>query len=38
VTGGIEDFEVASGVPFPDSHGAYFHLDALYKKIAEVWP
>jgi hypothetical protein len=35
---GIEDFEISSGVPFPDSHGAYFRDRALYKKIASVWP
>jgi hypothetical protein len=32
---GIEDFEAISGVSFPDSHGAYWRSDAVYKKIAE---
>lgn len=31
---GIEDFEVASGVPFPDSHGSYWRLDDVYHKVA----
>lgn len=34
----IEDFEIRSGVAFPDSHGAYFRLPALYNKIVSVWP
>ena len=35
---GIEDFEVASGVPFPDSHGAYWRMKEVYAKIAEFCP
>jgi hypothetical protein len=35
---GIEDFEVECGAPFPEAHSAYFHLDAVYDKIAKTWP
>lgn len=28
----ITDFEVSSGVPFPDSHGAYWRNESVYKK------
>jgi hypothetical protein len=38
VTAGIEDFEVSSGVSFPDAHSAYFRLDAVFAKIAAHWP
>ena len=38
VTHGIEDFEVASRVPFPNSHGAYFRMEEVYAKIAREWP
>jgi hypothetical protein len=38
VTTGVEDFEVECGVPFPEAHSAYFHLDAVYNKIATIWP
>lgn len=38
VTEGIEDFEVECGVPFPEAHSAYFHLEAVYSKIAATWP
>lgn len=35
---GIEDFEIASGVSFPDSHSAYFRQDAFFTKIVSAWP
>jgi len=35
---GIEDFEIASGVSFPDSHSAYFRQDAFFAKIVSAWP
>lgn len=35
---GIEDFEIASGVSFPDSHSAYFRQDSFYSKIVSAWP
>ena len=38
VTAGIEDFEVISGVPFPDAHGAYFRQPAFYEKLVRAWP
>lgn len=31
---GIEDFEVSSGVSFPDSHGAYWRMSEVYRKIS----
>ncbi|MEK6225567.1 MAG: hypothetical protein AABM40_04645 [Chloroflexota bacterium] len=34
----IEDIELASGVPFPDAHGAYWHNDELYQEIKQRWP
>jgi hypothetical protein len=34
---GIEDVEVSSGVPFPESHGAYWHLDRTYELIRGSW-
>jgi hypothetical protein len=34
----IEDFEVECGVPFPEAHSAYFHLDSVYRRISEIWP
>jgi len=33
----IRDVEVDSGVPFPDSHGAYLHDDRTYQLIREAW-
>jgi hypothetical protein len=35
---GIEDFEISSGVSFPDAHSAYFRQAALFAKIVEQWP
>jgi hypothetical protein len=32
---GVEDQEVSSGVPFPESHGAYWRSRAVYEKISE---
>jgi hypothetical protein len=34
----IYDREVQAGVPFPDSHSAYWHQDAVYKLMKEFWP
>jgi hypothetical protein len=31
----ITDFEVSSGVPFPDSHGAYWRLKEVYQRISD---
>jgi hypothetical protein len=36
--GGIEDVELDSGVPFPDSHGAYWYDDRLYQRVKSAWP
>jgi hypothetical protein len=33
VTEGIEDFEVDCGVPFPEAHSAYFHLEAIKRRL-----
>src|SRR5208337_2508286 len=30
----ITDFEVSSGVPFPDSHGAYWRMKKVYERIS----
>ncbi|WLB09517.1 hypothetical protein QIH87_47620 [Bradyrhizobium elkanii] len=38
VTDGIEDFEIASNVPFPEAHSAYFRQSAFYEKITQSWP
>ena len=35
---GVEDLQVASRAPFPDSHGAYFRMPEVYRKIAERCP
>jgi hypothetical protein len=35
---GIEDFEVASNVAFPEAHSAYFRQPSFYSKIIESWP
>lgn len=32
---GIEDFEIKSGVSFPEAHGAYFRQDEMFRKIAK---
>jgi hypothetical protein len=34
----IEDVEIASGVPFPLAHGAYFERPELYDEIEARWP
>jgi hypothetical protein len=34
----IYDQEVSSGVPFPESHSAYWRLDEVYSMIAAFWP
>ncbi|MFN7127784.1 MAG: hypothetical protein ACK4OJ_01860 [Brevundimonas sp.] len=31
---GVTDVEITSGVPFPDSHGAYWRQSALYTRLA----
>jgi len=33
--GKVEDFEVKSRQPFPYSHGAYWKIDGLWKKVAD---
>ena len=30
---GVRDQEIVSGVPFPDSHGAYFRLPKFYEQL-----
>ncbi|MFJ3723482.1 hypothetical protein ACIPYQ_13045 [Streptomyces sp. NPDC090045] len=35
---GISDQEVAAGVPFPESHSAYWSQEKTYTLIAEHWP
>jgi hypothetical protein len=35
---GIHDVEVELGVPFPESHSAYWSTDHVYELIAEHWP
>lgn len=32
---GVTDVEITSGVPFPDSHGAYWRQPALYARLAQ---
>jgi hypothetical protein len=36
--GGITDVEVDAGVPFPESHSAYWQLDHVYELIKGAWP
>jgi pimeloyl-ACP methyl ester carboxylesterase len=31
--GGVTDEEITSGVPFPDSHGAYFRTPDFYRRL-----
>lgn len=35
---GITDVEVDAGVPFPESHSAYWQLDHVFELIKEAWP
>jgi hypothetical protein len=35
---GITDVEVDAGVPFPESHSAYWQLDDVYELIKGAWP
>jgi hypothetical protein len=35
---GITDVEVDVGVPFPESHSAYWQLDRVFELIKEAWP
>ncbi|HSC21217.1 MAG TPA: hypothetical protein VLC07_05775 [Solirubrobacterales bacterium] len=35
---GIQDEEVDPGVPFPESHSAYWTCDRVYQLIREAWP
>jgi hypothetical protein len=35
---GITDIEVDAGVPFPESHSAYWQLDRVFELIKEAWP
>jgi hypothetical protein len=35
---GITDVEVDAGVPFPESHSAYWQLDRVFELIKEAWP
>jgi hypothetical protein len=34
----VVDLEVSSGSPFPESHGAYFHMPKVYEEIAGRCP
>jgi hypothetical protein len=34
----VEDVPVDAGVPFPESHSAYWRLDDVYREIAQRWP
>jgi hypothetical protein len=36
--GAVTDEEVASGVPFPDAHSAYWQDDRVYELIRGWWP
>lgn len=36
--GKIRDEEIASGVPFPSSHSAYFHQPQVFELIHDFWP
>jgi hypothetical protein len=31
----VIDFEVSSGIPFPDSHGAYWRMKKVYQRISD---
>ncbi len=35
---GIRDVEVDPGVPFPESHSAYWVHDPVYEAIVDAWP
>jgi hypothetical protein len=35
---GIRDEAVDPGVPFPESHSAYWYHDKVYQLIREMWP
>ncbi|HSN86938.1 MAG TPA: hypothetical protein VL025_09280, partial [Thermoanaerobaculia bacterium] len=35
---GIRDEEVDPGVPFPESHSAYWYHPPVYDLIRESWP
>ena len=35
---GIRDVEVDPGVPFPESHSAYWYHDKVYETIRDAWP
>jgi hypothetical protein len=35
---GITDVEVDAGVPFPESHSAYWQLDDVFELIKGAWP
>jgi hypothetical protein len=35
---GIRDVEVDPGVPFPESHSAYWYHDKVYAAIRDAWP
>jgi hypothetical protein len=35
---GITDVEVDAGVPFPESHSAYWQLDRVFELIKGAWP
>jgi hypothetical protein len=35
---GIHDREIRSGMPFPDSHSAYWFQDNLFNEIRKFWP
>jgi hypothetical protein len=35
---GIRDEEINAGVPFPESHGAYWQHDRVYELIRDAWP
>ncbi|MBI2767446.1 MAG: hypothetical protein HYX53_16245 [Chloroflexi bacterium] len=34
----IEDYEIDSGVPFPNSHSAYFSQDETFAIVRDRWP
>jgi hypothetical protein len=34
----IQDEEIASGVPFPSAHSAYFHQPKVFQLIRAFWP
>jgi hypothetical protein len=35
---GIRDIEIDPGVPFPESHSAYWVHDPVYEAIVDAWP